>query len=252
MTHTEAAAKFKKCRNKETGYKLANNTRLQKRGNAFAVRLHETDVVMIRPDGTYRVNTGGWRTITTKDRINRFIPGCGIHQDQSVWYFGNIMFQDGMLINPDGNVVGDDHVPATALKNVKKSVNHYCRKFGNHVIEACMGHDIGEMEEYTKYPIPVVTNKGHIANFWKAVNESYRSARWYDTPSLYHKWAYLAIASRQYGNPQFIWDIVRRECLRGIEPFMLKDSLRSFIRVRKPSIIDQVAFGDLKVRKIMT
>ena len=48
MTHTEAAARFKRCRNKERGYLLAASTRLQKRGNAFAVRHHDTDIVMIR------------------------------------------------------------------------------------------------------------------------------------------------------------------------------------------------------------
>ena len=64
ITHTEAEAKFKRSRNKERGYLLAKHTRLQKRGRAFAVCLHNTDVVMIRPDGTYRLNSGGWRTTT--------------------------------------------------------------------------------------------------------------------------------------------------------------------------------------------
>ena len=65
MTHAEAKAKFRRCRNKERGNLLAKHTRLQERGRAFAVRYHNTDVVMIRPDGTYRLNTGGWRTPTT-------------------------------------------------------------------------------------------------------------------------------------------------------------------------------------------
>jgi hypothetical protein len=58
---------------------IANNTRLEKlwSGN-FGIRLHSTIVVEIgqSEDGSsiYTLYAGGWYTVTTKDRINRFSP----------------------------------------------------------------------------------------------------------------------------------------------------------------------------------
>lgn len=54
---------------------LANNTRLILKANGdVAVRLHNTDVVTYHPDGTATIYTGGWLTVTTKDRINAYAP----------------------------------------------------------------------------------------------------------------------------------------------------------------------------------
>lgn len=53
--------------------KIANNTYLERLvDNSIAVRLHATDVVVIFPDDVVVLNSGGWRTKTTKDRLNRF------------------------------------------------------------------------------------------------------------------------------------------------------------------------------------
>lgn len=41
---------------------------------AISIRLHSTDVVTYYPDGSIRLDSGGYRTVTTKDRINRFSP----------------------------------------------------------------------------------------------------------------------------------------------------------------------------------
>ena len=55
--------------------KVANNTYLQRRGDDIAVRLHNTDVVTFHADGTATLSTGGWFTVTTKARINDYLPG---------------------------------------------------------------------------------------------------------------------------------------------------------------------------------
>ena len=55
--------------------KITNNTWLERRGpDEIAVRLHATDVVTYYADGSIRLNTGGWFTVTTKARINEFSP----------------------------------------------------------------------------------------------------------------------------------------------------------------------------------
>lgn len=64
--------------------KLQNNTYLVERGSNYAVRLHNTDVVAIHADGTYTLNTGGWETVTTKDRINGYGP-ARVYSHRGVW-----------------------------------------------------------------------------------------------------------------------------------------------------------------------
>lgn len=61
-------------RNRESR-KVGNNTYLKRRGDdTIAVRLHDTDVVTYHRNGDIVLDTGGWMTVTTKDRINSFIP----------------------------------------------------------------------------------------------------------------------------------------------------------------------------------
>lgn len=64
---------------------LNNNTVAVKRGEAVAIRLHRTDVVVYHADGTVTLNSGGWKTTTTKSRINRFSPFY-VRQQSFDWY----------------------------------------------------------------------------------------------------------------------------------------------------------------------
>jgi hypothetical protein len=54
--------------------KIGNNSYLQRRGEAIALLYHSTDVVTFFSDGSIQVSTGGWNTITTRERINWVLP----------------------------------------------------------------------------------------------------------------------------------------------------------------------------------
>lgn len=55
--------------------KLENNTYLRELGdNIFAIRLHATDIVTYHPDGTVVIDSGGWHSMTTADRVTRYSP----------------------------------------------------------------------------------------------------------------------------------------------------------------------------------
>jgi len=71
---------------KYEGVALENNTRLVKRGNSYAVKLHNTYVVVLHPDGSSEIRAGGWRTVTTKNRINKYSPHARITQKNYAWY----------------------------------------------------------------------------------------------------------------------------------------------------------------------
>ena len=87
--------------------KVANNTYLERRDNgAIAVKLHATDVLTLFPDGRVLFDTGGWRTVTTKERINRFAPEVTVWSNRGVWYAGvsgvgaegdTVVFAEGMV-----------------------------------------------------------------------------------------------------------------------------------------------------------
>jgi len=90
-----------------TSRKLANNTYLvRKDGDSFAVRLHATDIITLCPSGAVVLNSGGWKTPTTKARINDYAPApVQIHQNKGLWYYRDgSLFQDGDTITGDGKI----------------------------------------------------------------------------------------------------------------------------------------------------
>jgi len=83
MTYNQA---IEKLGNREQK-KIANNTYLVRRNNgAVAIRLHATDILTFTPDGLVTIRTGGWQTVTTKDRINQY-TSVGLYQKAGVWYY---------------------------------------------------------------------------------------------------------------------------------------------------------------------
>lgn len=65
--------------------KLASNTTLRiwqdDEGETwFVVRLHRTDIAKVSADGTRMIlNSGGWQTVTTKQRLNQLLPKARTH-----------------------------------------------------------------------------------------------------------------------------------------------------------------------------
>jgi len=59
---------------KSMSYKrLANNTvEITDPDGTRRIRLHRTDILTFRPDGSIVVDTGGWDTQTTRDRLNTY------------------------------------------------------------------------------------------------------------------------------------------------------------------------------------
>lgn len=102
LTYQQALEMIQKARvSKRFGakaVKLENNTYLIQNGSEFQVVLHRTAVVTIYPNGAYQLKTGGWTTVTTKDRINAYSP-VRVFQRKHQWYLENGKpFQDGMIV----------------------------------------------------------------------------------------------------------------------------------------------------------
>lgn len=72
----------------------------------ITVRLHVTNIVTFWPSGRVTLHTGGYRTVTTKERINHFITGRVSQKDRR-WFYTSILlgeeyetvpFREGMEV----------------------------------------------------------------------------------------------------------------------------------------------------------
>ena len=78
--------------------KLANNTYLIDNGKRRAIRLHSTDIATEAGQGKIRIDTGGWDTLTTRERLHRF-TSCRVYRDKGQTYVDGQKLRDGMIIS---------------------------------------------------------------------------------------------------------------------------------------------------------
>ena len=84
--------------------KVAHNTVLYDYSpDEIGLKLHDTSVLIAHKNGNVRYSSGGWKTNTTKDRMNSYGP-LNIHQIKGEWYFAMNGFMypyhDCMVYNP--------------------------------------------------------------------------------------------------------------------------------------------------------
>jgi len=85
-----------------------NNTRIDNRDGYRVVTLHSTPIVKVASDETVTLDSGGWRTVTTKTRINQVSNEWGlgftVYQKDYAWYVAlggrAYPFHDGITFNP--------------------------------------------------------------------------------------------------------------------------------------------------------
>jgi hypothetical protein len=75
--------------------RLGNNTYLEKHLCGIVVRLHSTNIVCFHEDGRTVLFSGGYRTVTTKERINHFITGR-LYQEAHKWFV--VVKQNGVYV----------------------------------------------------------------------------------------------------------------------------------------------------------
>ncbi len=81
---------------------------IRKAGQAVQVVLAHTPIVTFTKNNNIRLRTGGWKTVTTKLRINQFISehGYTLYQEDGEWYLWDrctgltVDFVDGMELAP--------------------------------------------------------------------------------------------------------------------------------------------------------
>lgn len=251
LTYDEAKSLFGQCRDKGRGHKLAHGTRIHMRGKSFAIRLHDTDIVIIRPDGTYRINSGGFRTTTTKRRMNSVLP-CAVNLQSGVWCIGDSFLQDGMLIDQGGAVVGKS-IPAKDVVKIKRRVDKYCKQFIKLILTVANHRDIGRMDLYSHLSLPRHDNEKHLKDLWGTIEHEVDVHKFNKgfVPTRKHlfKLIYLSMMESGCGDMDWVWAQSRRVCLDDSKDssYCIKLHLSRFLRARKVTITQMILDSIIKV-----
>jgi hypothetical protein len=87
---------------------VAHNTVKYKKSddNRIYIRFYDTDIIIFYSH-YITINSGGYNTVTTKNRINEFQNVCHIQQIDSQWFVSTpvtkaINFYEGMKISNEG------------------------------------------------------------------------------------------------------------------------------------------------------
>jgi hypothetical protein len=85
----------------EESRKVGNNTYKRKVGDSIAIRLHDTDILVVSPTNISEglpferilLNTGGYRTVTTKSRMNEWLKTLkiplNVWSEKGIWFVSN-------------------------------------------------------------------------------------------------------------------------------------------------------------------
>lgn len=120
----------------KTRRKLENNTYAIRHDDSISIRLHETDILTFHPNGRVNVTTGGWKTVTTKARLNEYLPhGLSLTQERGIWYWCSYrngtwtrhgIFADGDSIGPKGALaLVSKNSDETATKKLRARINKF-------------------------------------------------------------------------------------------------------------------------------
>jgi len=167
MTYQEADAKLQgRCHLRR---QVARNTTLERRTGSLVLRLYETDLIEYFPDGRLILSSGGFRTMTTKERLNKFLPyGWGVNQALGHWFLKrwsdetgwkttvspyrchyrpswyahkvtfDWLFEDGVTITPEGEVEGTAIDPRPVIEQrrtwdkERSRLRYYVRRAREH------------------------------------------------------------------------------------------------------------------------
>ena len=234
QTFSEAAAAL----GNRDRLKVANNTYLNRRGDDIAVTFHDTDVVTYHPSGSVTLSTGGYQSMTTKERLNRFTH-CSVQSVKGRWwvrsprpYDWSVPFVENMTIHPDYapemvDITAEDAANKLMRKAIKRYVEGYTDEEQRSLLASAPTHAIGDClicqvelgqskdDPATYYGANAsmpLSNQADNSHLLLHVEEGYRMA------SL----MLLAVTAKKRGNP--------RHCLGY--PGIVRDDLGWFLRKR--------------------
>lgn len=109
-----------------------------------AIRFHKTTIVTFHPDGSFTLNSGGFHTQTTSERIRRYAKNVRLMSERGIWYVSFrkdekdyqwppkekfTAFYDGITFSKRGKVLtGKRDIDNKAVNALRKSITLYCKR----------------------------------------------------------------------------------------------------------------------------
>ena len=114
---------------------IGNNTFEYQINGIRIVRLHNTDILIFKPNGLVTYNSGGWKTVTTKARMNEYgASGVYIQQIKSVWHIRageqESIFFDGITFDMNKVRFLETMEKDKTTGKWLKLINRYVKKLG--------------------------------------------------------------------------------------------------------------------------
>jgi hypothetical protein len=233
MNYEAAKHLFLSAKNQEAGKPYGNNTRIVQADIGFAVKLHDTNVVTFNPDGTIILNTGGYQTKTTKDRMNDAIRehGLNITQSKGMWYItdgeNTQLFQDYLEIR---NYKLDPKADISSFEGYKKKVDKLVSKYIKGFLDHIEKHGLEDPGPGDCWPC-CMKDVNHASLDPMGIDHYLdHFAENYYVPSLLQN----AVVQKGYGDPSLIWSMMKRDpSFRRREGQLV---LQKFFRVRKTEL----------------
>lgn len=115
--------------------------------DVITVTYHNNPVVNFFPDGTVTYSSCGWKTPTTKERINWFLPdGFYLYQEKSVWYLSQGLRWDNNSgtrhIWADGIAIKNGQVYNAGIEDNSKQTIKAIKKFVDGYIKALLAMEV--------------------------------------------------------------------------------------------------------------
>ena len=180
------------------------------------IRLHLIDILTFKPNGMVTYNSGGWKTVTTKDRMNKFgSVGAQVWQEKNIWYIGNkdvdSVFYDGIVLNSvTGEFRDSVKVEDTETKKWMKLINSYCKELtGLESLPVPGGGDCWDCALFDQNlgAGEKSTSREHL--------ESHLTEKYIHGSLIWNalKWA-------RYNNPSVIWSMdIRSSIVRSVKRY---------------------------------
>ena len=216
----------------KTSRKMANNTYLKRRSdNEIALLLHNTDIATYRDDGTVELNSGGWLTVTTKERLNRFTD-ASIWSTNGVWTIsistghgtweqrneGSVVWAEGVTLHPGGDVTGFMPRSEEAARDKRNRVMR--ARIKRFIKSITADRIIGAWE-----------NSGGDCFICRAMGSDSGCLASHLEDNYFHaSLALNAVKAANYNNPDFIMSMIYHDALQGDVNETLTRTLGKFLR----------------------
>lgn len=104
---------------------------------SVAVRYHDTDILTFRPNGQTVITSGGFRSATTKAKINEYLPPGfpRVWQSESEWHLAGQTFMDGDTLTRAGKLgrKAGRSTESKRIADLTKRINTFARLCGDAV-----------------------------------------------------------------------------------------------------------------------